>query len=278
MMSRSLSDLLAEGLEAIGRGEMTPADFMDRYPEHRDELEGLLAVADTLRAAPTASPRPEFRRVARTRLLNLLAERSKNPRAIKRKRKPWFVRLVRTPIVARSLVAVALVMVILSLTFGGVAYAWSSALPGDELYPLKTAAERARLATKEGEDEVSLHLKFAQSRVREIESLAEQERYEDVAVAVDGFETHVAEGTRGLVVMATRHAIRVGDLIAADQVLSETGGALAELLPAVPESARAGVEHAVILSTEYRDLLANSFPSYVRLSNRNPLPELTKSP
>jgi hypothetical protein len=271
-MSKSVADILAESLDAIERGEMTPAECLARYPQHRAELEASLRTVQLLRGAPLPAPSPEFRQGARARLLNRLP-----PRRPRRLVLPFLEGWGWRPAAVRVPVTLALVVALLVLGGGGVAYAWHHALPGDHLYTLKIAVEDARLAAADDEDQVKIRLRSVESRVREIEALADQERYEDVPIAVNQLEGRVAELTRFLSTMGTEHAVRIGDLTAADRLLSETGRTLADLLPGLASESRFWVESAVEVTEDYRAMLATAFPTYVKASFA-PLPELSPTP
>lgn len=73
-----------------------------------------------------------------------------------------------------KLVAVLLTGAVgLTAVGGGVAWAASDSLPGDTLYPVKLAAEDARLAFASAPgNQVGLALQFAEERVEEIQALA----------------------------------------------------------------------------------------------------------
>jgi hypothetical protein len=270
-MSKSVADLLADCLDAIERGELTPAECLARYPEHRAELEAFLATAELLRGAPLPAPRSEFRQRARTRLLNRLPLRRPRPLRL-----PvpggwaWRPAAVRVP------VALALVVALLVLG-GGVALAWQHSLPGDQLYLLKIAVEDARLAAAGDEDQVEIRLRSVESRVREIEALTEQKRYEDVPVAVDQLEGRMADLTRSLSILATERAVRYDDLREADRLLSRAGRELTYLLPTLFGESHFRVASAIDRTEDYRAMLATAFPTYVKAS-RAPLPESPPTP
>ena len=83
------------------------------------------------------------------------------------------------------------VFVALALFFGGAgatAYAAQDSLPGDILYPLKTATEDLRLSLSlDAEGDLSLYQQFTQQRVNEISALASRGRYDDITQAASRF-------------------------------------------------------------------------------------------
>lgn len=101
------------------------------------------------------------------------------------------------PFPRRRLVAY---MLIFLMTFGVFlfgtaaisAYAASSSLPGDILYPVKTMMENARLDfTLEPASRARLYLDNAGQRLTEIQLLLERGRYDDIALATAEFEKDV---------------------------------------------------------------------------------------
>jgi hypothetical protein len=65
----------------------------------------------------------------------------------------------------------------------------NQSLPGDALYPVKMALEEAQLAVSfTAEGDLKLRLEFAARRVNEVQLLALESRYEDVAIAVSEFQ------------------------------------------------------------------------------------------
>ncbi len=271
-MGRSVAHILAECLDAIERGELTPAECLARHSQHRVELEAILATAQLLRDAPLPAPRLEFRQGARTRLLNRLPQRRPG-----RLRLPALADWALRPAAVRVPATLALVVALLVLGGSGVAYAWHHSLPGDQLYTLKLAVEDARLAAAEDEEQVKIHLRGVQSRVREIEALAERKRYEDVPIAVDQLEGRVAELTHSLNTLATERAVRSDDLMAADRLFSRAGRELTYLLPSLFGESHCRVASAIDSTEDYRSMLAAAFPTYVQAS-RAPLPESPPTP
>ncbi|MGB2694948.1 MAG: hypothetical protein WBD55_07135 [Dehalococcoidia bacterium] len=70
MADRDLVEALAECLEAMRMGETELKSCLERYSEHREELEALLAVAQQIpRLAEDVAPSPTFRERARRELV-----------------------------------------------------------------------------------------------------------------------------------------------------------------------------------------------------------------
>ncbi len=166
-MNRRFEDTLDTCLDRITlRGEGIE-QCLESYPEQAAELEPLLRAALSIRAAYSIEPRPEFRQVAKARLLSALAARGEK----KERRRVPFWSWQR-----RWAVAIAVVLA-LFLAGGGTVAASSDSLPGDVLYPVKMATEKVQAFFTFGDEaKANLHIKFAERRIKEIESLAERGR------------------------------------------------------------------------------------------------------
>jgi hypothetical protein len=76
----------------------------------------------------------------------------------------------------------------------GVAYASGEALPGDSLYGVKRGLERAALAlTPSNAGDTQLLLQFADRRLGEADELLQRGQAADLAQALEGYETAIAE-------------------------------------------------------------------------------------
>ena len=185
-MNDPLTDILGICLESIERGEMSIPQCLARYPEYRQELEPLLITAATFQAAPEIAPSPAFRGAARTRLMNLIPD---NPVTNSVPVRPH--KQIKQPIWKRRFAmtwAIVIALVATLIGGGGAAYASEAALPGDALYPVKTAFEDIQLALADDQGDADLLLSFAQERLEEMEALAVQGRYADMQAGAQAFE------------------------------------------------------------------------------------------
>lgn len=92
--------------------------------------------------------------------------------------------------------ALAIVILITSSS-GGIAYASQNALPGETLYPVKLTTEKARLTFARNESKkAELHIAFASRRMHEIEELIGAEADTDTVVSqvVAHYERELSEG------------------------------------------------------------------------------------
>lgn len=264
MRTNELADALAACLDSIERGERTVEECLGLYPEHREELASLLGTASSVRERAGVSPRPGFRLTSRQRLLERL-EPHQHP--LKR----WFLRRTRNntaPVFSLrpALLWTIILVLAVSLIGGGTAYASSSALPGDDLYPLKLSVEEARLFLADDAVDVSLSVQFAQNRAEEIQALIETDRDEDLSLAVDLFSDQVIAATDSLAVLAQtepERAARLGSQL--DQTLATHTEKLNSLLTTVPDAAKPAIERALLASSRgqgaVHDLIENVPPA-----------------
>jgi hypothetical protein len=193
-MSDKMADILAACLEAMEKENLSRAEVLARYPQYAAELESLLAAADGLMHAASASPSLSFKLHARQRLLKRLAlEAVPRVTLLQRFRIPPRnqTRLSGQRRFAMSwIVALALAI---SLVFGGgagVAYAADGAAPGDALYGIDKAVESLRLAMAfSNETKARLALEFATERLEELEELfAEGAPVGPLQLALQGYQ------------------------------------------------------------------------------------------
>jgi hypothetical protein len=167
MMDKRFEDILDACLDRITLKGESIEQCLESYPERAAELEPLLRAALSVKEVSSIEPRPEFRQATKARLLSALAAKEEKK---ERRRLPlWNWQ-------RRWAVAVALILA-LFLAGGGTVMASSDSLPGDLLYPVKMATEKVQAFFTFGDEaKANLHMKFAERRVKEIESLAERAR------------------------------------------------------------------------------------------------------
>jgi len=167
-MSKRFDDILAECLDRITVKGDSVEKCLESYPEHAAELEPLLKSAVSLVEISSAiKPSPESERGGKHRLLAALEARERKQ---KEHRTPFWTWQRRW--------AVALaVLLVLILAGGSTVTASASSLPGDVLYPVKTATEKVQgFFTRGSEAKAGFHIKVAQRRLDELELLVEKKR------------------------------------------------------------------------------------------------------
>lgn len=150
-MSDDFASVLDACLECLRQGK-TIADCLEAYPELASELAPLLEAALQLKALKVVQPPlPSDMAAGRQRFLAEAQRRRERPAAA---RLSWLTRVTqwvqgrprpvlwRLPGIAVATVAALLLFVVMS---GGAVVVSARSLPGDALYPVKRASERARL-------------------------------------------------------------------------------------------------------------------------------------
>ncbi len=167
-MKKKFDDILGICLDRIMVKGDTIEQCLESYPEQAVELEPLLrAAVSAVKASSHIEPRPEFQRLAKHRLLSAIEEKGKKRAEHRMPLWGWQRRW-----------AVALTAVLVLILVGaGTVTASTSSLPGDTLYPVKTATEKVQgFFTFGSEAKANFHMKLAQRRLNEIKSLVEGNR------------------------------------------------------------------------------------------------------
>jgi hypothetical protein len=137
-------------------------------------------------------------------------------------------------------IGVVLVIAVVFL-FGGSAatvLASRNAIPGDALYSLKTAYENTRLSlTSNDETRVDLHLKYAEQRLAEIESLISKGRIDRIEPASEAFENHIKNALDEVKEVAEQDPVRASYLMSRIMgALSRYSESLGKISDYIPES------------------------------------------
>lgn len=257
-----IANILANNLEAIEQGEMTLAECLARYPEHRDELVELLGLALAIRDLPLIAPRPGFRYTARSRLLRNVAARQQSRQRGRLDRVfPFsFPRLLLKPAVS---LAILLVLLVATLSAGTV-YAANGALPGDSLYAVKIGVEDARLMFSGEEGDAALYLQFADERLQEIDSLAAKGRYQDILMAAQRFEGQLQVASQLISGLPPADTAQLeNQAVQLNENLTYTQSVLTVLQPNLPQPAQQGIIRALEASENGQSKLHSMFPDKV---------------
>ena len=171
MNQRSFSEILDECLDRVlVGGESIDACVAD-YPAHEAELREALNLAAGVRGAMAYQPGADRKRDARLRMQRVLDRRTSSPSLWQR-----FNPLRSIPTPAYRFAAVAAVVAVVLIGGGtGTVLASTGAVPGDPLYPVKRATERAQLALAFTDArDASLREQFIERRVEELEHVTDQ--------------------------------------------------------------------------------------------------------
>jgi hypothetical protein len=230
--------ILTDCINDIRSGRATLAECLERYPSRRQELEPLLKLALNIHEPPEIKLDNQYKQAVRARLLQQIARPGKKPSrsfgdilslGIPRRLAP-----------VRIAVSVIVIITVVSLLGGGTAYASQDSLPGEILYPVKTAAEDARLFFAGGSTaKAGLNLQFAQTRLEELDKLASSNQ--------PGIELAVNKYYKNL----TAAAGQVSGITDSSTLMSELEKALAE----------------IAIQLTYCDGLADGHPDYAEPVN-----------
>jgi hypothetical protein len=173
-MNNNIYDVLETCLQSIERGANVDA-LLARYPQFADELRPLLKAALSARAMPLTSPSASGMRRGRARLLQKAAEMREARTAPRSRRSiPMFQRLA----------------ISLGLTFAlvfsgtGLVSASSSALPGENLYPVKRTWEDVSLFfVFDPSLRMARETEHEQERLHEATELLAEGRHEEISFA-----------------------------------------------------------------------------------------------
>jgi hypothetical protein len=246
--------ILDESLEAIEKGIWTRTQCLERYPEHRKELAMLLDAALILRSSKIPAPSTTYFKANKTRLI---AQIKHEQQLTVFDRWSNFVRVLTPNSLKRQAVSlVVLVTLLFGMLGGGTLYASAHALPGDNLYPVKTVVENLRLAVSGQESDADLYIQFADLRMKEIEALMEAGREQDLPAALQRFEENLV-GARVLL-----ENQKPGDETWAKQKadkfesqLNRHLGVLEQVLDNAPTPAKPAISHAITVSKMNRNRL-----------------------
>lgn len=187
-------DILETCIAAIERRDQTVEECLARYSDQRDQLEPLLRLAVRLQLARSVAAPPEFHQVAALRMQNLVAASPRQPRQSSIGRNPasGFAKMLNNRRLSPIAVAFSGLILILLLAASGTVYASNRALPGDPLYPVKTAAERIQLTLAfSQETSAELQLDFAGRRLEEAARLVDKEQPEQAQSALASYVRQV---------------------------------------------------------------------------------------
>jgi len=192
MNERKKARILDACLEEIETGNPDLQKWQRKYPDFYDELCSLLETRSALASIPAVEMAEINKRQVKMRMLNSLPDRSPSVT------KPVLFRLNqqnRTRRFSMKWLAVISIAAVL-LSGGGVVYASGDALPGDTLYPVKLWSEDALLAVAPVTSQFTMAADFSTQRIQEMATLIEQERFENVEQALDGYENRTELMTR----------------------------------------------------------------------------------
>ncbi len=243
-----LGQILQACLAEIQAGRQTVDTVLQRYPEYSEELRPQLEAAVWLMSCqPVFDPRPGFLAASRRRLISSI-----HREALSASSKPWWAKIIPENKSKLALRLALAFLLVLSFLFAGnkAAYAAQIAMPGDTAYPLKIALENIELAlTFNDARSAELHIEFAQTRLREINNLALQNKYDLISSVVINYDQQVTNSIRVLDRLNEKdsaHAKKLAEQFRSD--LDDQAGILNILVEEAPEQAQPGLQQAIQVS------------------------------
>ena len=229
-------------------------DAVALYPRFADELKNELEAAIWLQqTGQSMRPRQGFRVVSRRRLMYQI--KTTSPKSTgKYIYRPVF-RLAFT------------LLLVLGVALTSTGLAAASSLPGESLYPVKLSIEETRLFVNQDDGrEIQLRLRFASSRVGELQMLSQHDELEAASPALQNYQKQVAELGSALERVAATDLPRAQHL--ADQsaeMLESLLGVLLEIRANVPDSVSGDFE----LVIEQTQTTLEQTQQFGREQNRN---------
>ena len=197
-------DRIVGYLDEIRAGSLTLQEVATRSPSFHCELEPLVQVELKLTALPKtiALSEPTKARI-RAQLMAEMREPAPAGRV-----QTWLLswqkfghRLLQPQALGHLMIRPIGVVVAFFLSFSllgvGTVFAAMDSLPGDGLYPIKTAAEQARLALAfTSAEKADAYLWMASSRVKELSKIAESNRFDLAAKVAAEYQHSYGEAFR----------------------------------------------------------------------------------
>lgn len=144
-------------------------------------------------------------------------------------------------------VAVIVAVVLAFSSVGGTAYAAQDSLPGDALYPVKLGVERITMMLR-GDDVVRAErtLNFADKRVREMVTLMEKERPQDLNLTVEKYCYTLNMSLAGMEEVVGKGGPHAGDIAAlVADTMTQHLSVLNGLYDIVPDEAKPAIQRAM---------------------------------
>jgi len=192
---------------------------------------------------------------------------------------PARLKEVFIPVFGRRTVIKGLVMLMTLgiFFFGGAgitAYAASSSLPGDAIYPLKTTIENVRVKlTPDPADQVRLYLDYAGLRLMEIQTLVDTGRYNDIAQAAGEYEIDIQKAFDAVKSLSQTDPTRATALnVKITVTLQGYSNILIQMLVDIPSDVQPVILNIIITNTVMIDQDDGSNTTPVQTMTVTPIP------
>ena len=249
---QKIEQVLQTCLSLIESGQATVETALARYPEFADQLRPELEIAIWLSAQrEQLDPRPGWVVASKRRILARYQEEL-NAAPVPAGWLGW--NPLSFPWLNKTIVQVAFAFVLLFTLFvggNGVVMASQGALPGDSLYPIKTALEKVNLAMSlDKTKEAQLNLEYTQRRMVEFNRLLIEGRSADIPQALDNMQNQVNQTIQSLDTAAVQDAPQTKALAASfESLLADQNEVLDSLIDSASASTKPAIEKAMTVSS-----------------------------
>lgn len=275
-----VGQILDTCLELITSGSRTVDSVIEQYPEYADVLRPPLEAAQWLRSrSEVFNPRPGFVRLSRRRLVGRFKSNNTDSSASaidSIRRIPAFIQSHRVAVQYSALLTITAVL--LFVGYQSTSFLVQRSIPGDPLYKTKLAQENIRLSLSSNqEQDVRLHIEFAQRRVVEMQELILAERHSLLDETLENFEFQISEAARGIVAISETDRAKAAAMSALfDQTLTMPMNNLVGIVDASTEHVSTDfVQTLNVLAAEVFDL--PPFTPYVVVTTVTPTADFTST-
>lgn len=154
---------------------------------------------------------------------------------------------LRQVLTQESALWLAILVTMITLLLGGnIVVAAERALPGDNLYPMRTIAEEMHLWLADDSTDIQLHASFATQRVNELQALYQKGRIDDMVATVAQLSLHVRTAAAKVTIVTQADSIAQPTLTAKfAQTLDQQSAALNALTVTAPAPLQAILQPAI---------------------------------
>lgn len=190
-----ISRILEERLDSVLSGKTSLDEALNDYPQYEQELRRDLEAALWLRSGQTSvQSRPGYLSASKKRVMSRIkAEAASRPVTRSAQARPVLPRMR----LARVFAAALVVIFVFFAGAGAVVSAAQTALPGEQLYPVKLVSENAAVSLSSSDArKVELRTSFAGRRLAEAETMIVQGEIALAQQAVAVYELEVQQAVR----------------------------------------------------------------------------------
>ena len=149
----------------------------------------------------------------------------------------------------------ALSSLIVIFLAGGVFVSAQQALPGDLLYPVKKATEKARLVFASKEQQPNIQLEYANERLESLVKAAQEKKVEKLAPLIEEYQANISEAAKSL---GEVKKTEVKEIVEKTKQIEENKKKAESLGVVIEEPKELNDALAKLVETQIKDLEQNS--------------------